>query len=144
MESWADKVWRTFREAKVGFRAVTSTAHPILAQIIPTRRCNLACAYCNEFDQMSSPVPTELMLERLDRLAKLRTSIITFSGGEPMMHPDLNDLIRRVRRHGILAGLITNGFYLNPERIERLNDAGLEYLQISIDNVQPDEVSQKS
>jgi MoaA/NifB/PqqE/SkfB family radical SAM enzyme len=49
-----------------------------------------------------------------------------------------------VRRHGILAGLITNGFYLNPERIERLNDAGLEYLQISIDNVQPDEVSQKS
>jgi MoaA/NifB/PqqE/SkfB family radical SAM enzyme len=44
----------------------------------------------------------------------------------------------------MLAGLITNGFYLGPERIRRLNHAGLEYLQISIDNVEPDEVSQKS
>src|SRR5260370_35747936 len=44
----------------------------------------------------------------------------------------------------MIAGLITNGFYLNEERIERLNDAGLEHLQISIDNVAPDEVSKKS
>jgi MoaA/NifB/PqqE/SkfB family radical SAM enzyme len=61
-----------------------------------------------------------------------------------MMHPDLDAIIRRTRDRGMLAGLITNGFYLGKERIERLNDAGLEYLQISIDNVVPDEVSQKS
>jgi MoaA/NifB/PqqE/SkfB family radical SAM enzyme len=60
------------------------------------------------------------------------------------MHPELDDIIRRVRDRGMLAGLITNGFYLSPKRIARLNDAGLEYLQISIDNVVPDEVSQKS
>ena len=60
------------------------------------------------------------------------------------MHPELDAIIRRVRDRGMLAGLITNGFYLGPERIERLNDAGLEHLQISIDNVTPDEVSQKS
>src|SRR5207249_8455272 len=45
---------------------------------------------------------------------------------------------------GMIAGLITNGFYLGPERIRRLNRAGLDHLQISIDNVEPDEVSQKS
>src|SRR6202030_1063213 len=49
-----------------------------------------------------------------------------------------------IRRRGMIAGLITNGFYLNRERIERLNEAGLEHVQISIDNVAPDEVSKKS
>jgi MoaA/NifB/PqqE/SkfB family radical SAM enzyme len=108
------------------------------------RRCNLSCAYCNEYDRTSDPVPLDKMLRRIDRLGELRTGIVTISGGEPMMHPDLDAIIRRIRDRGMLAGLITNGFYLGPERIARLNDAGLEYLQISIDNVVPDEVSQKS
>jgi MoaA/NifB/PqqE/SkfB family radical SAM enzyme len=60
------------------------------------------------------------------------------------MHPELDAIIARIRARDMIAGLITNGFYLGPERIHRLNDAGLEYLQISIDNVNPDEVSQKS
>ena len=60
------------------------------------------------------------------------------------MHPDLDEVIRHMRRRGMIAGLITNGFYLNKERTERLNEAGLEHLQISIDNVVPDEVSKKS
>jgi MoaA/NifB/PqqE/SkfB family radical SAM enzyme len=61
-----------------------------------------------------------------------------------MMHPELDDIIVRIRQRGMLAGLITNGFYLGPERIQRLNRAGLDHLQISIDNVEPDEISQKS
>ena len=44
----------------------------------------------------------------------------------------------------MIAGLISNGYYFTPDRIKRLNEAGLEYLQISIDNVEPDEVSRKS
>src|SRR3989442_7806038 len=84
------------------------------------------------------------MKKRLDALADMRTSIITISGGEPLMHPDLDEVIRHMRRRGMIAGLLTNGFYLNRERIERLNEAGLEHLQISIDNVVPDEVSKKS
>ena len=117
--------------------------HPLLVQIVPMRRCNLACAYCNEYDKTSDPVPLEVMLRRIDRLAELGTAIVTISGGEPMMHPDLDAIIRRIRERDMLAGLITNGFYLGPERIERLNQAGLEYLQISIDNVEPDDISQK-
>jgi MoaA/NifB/PqqE/SkfB family radical SAM enzyme len=118
--------------------------HPILAQIIPIRRCNLACTYCNEFDKHSPPVPTAEMLRRIDKLADLGTGIITFSGGEPTLHPDLDVLIRRVRERGAIATIITNGYLLTPERIRALNRAGLDYLQISIDNVQPDEVSKKS
>lgn len=124
--------------------AMADKYHPIYAQIIPIRRCNLACTYCNEFDKESPPVPTATMLRRIDKLGELGTSIITFSGGEPTLHPDLDDLIAHVRKRGAIATIITNGYLLTPERIRRLNKAGLDFLQISIDNVLPDEVSKKS
>ncbi len=135
---------RNVRGTAMAARALASTDHPILAHIIPMRRCNLACTYCNEFDDVSQPVPTDEMFARVDKLAKLGTSIVTISGGEPLLHPELDDIIAHIRRRGIIAGMITNGYLLVPERIERLNRAGLEWLQISIDNVTPDEVSKKS
>ena len=46
---------------------------PVVAHLIPIRRCNLSCTYCNEYDKSSNPVPTELMLRRLDKLAELGT-----------------------------------------------------------------------
>ena len=138
------KLHRRWREAGMFARAMASPHHPILAQIVPIRRCNLACTYCNEFDKDSLPVPTPEMLKRIDKLAALGTAIITFSGGEPTLHPGLDDLITRVREHGAIATVITNGYLLTPARIKALNAAGLDYLQISIDNVEPDEVSKKS
>jgi MoaA/NifB/PqqE/SkfB family radical SAM enzyme len=112
--------------------------------MIPTRRCNLSCGYCNEYDSTSPPVPVKELTRRVDLLAKLGTSIITQSGGEPLLHPDLEEVIARVRGHGIVAGLITNGYLLTADRIKRLNKAGLDHLQMSIDNVMPDDISKKS
>ncbi|HVF28059.1 MAG TPA: radical SAM protein [Pyrinomonadaceae bacterium] len=132
------------RETGFISRALISTRHPVLAHIIPMRRCNLACGYCNEYDKTSDPVPLDEMKRRLDKLASFGTSVITISGGEPMMHPQLDEIIRHIRVRGMIAGLISNGYYMTPQRIKRLNDAGLQYLQISIDNLEPDEVSQKS
>lgn len=134
----------TLREWKMAAKALISQDHPVLAHVIPIRRCNLSCAYCNEYDDFSDPVPTEVMFRRLDRLAELGTSIVTISGGEPLMHPELEKLIVHTRRRGMLAGLITNGYLLSRKRVRALNDAGLEHLQISIDNVKPDEISFKS
>ena len=135
---------RKWREGRMIAKGVFSTRHPLLVHIIPTRRCNLACTYCNEFDDFSKPVSTEEMFRRVDRLGEMGTAIITISGGEPLLHPDLDQIIRRIRKNGIMAGLITNGYLLVADRIERLNRAGLEYLQISIDNAAPDDVSKKS
>lgn len=132
------------RQASVVAKAMKSRHHPIVAHIIPIRRCNLACSYCNEFDGISKPVPIEMMLRRIDRLAELGTTVITISGGEPLLHPELDEIIRQIRRHGAIATLITNGYLLSPNRIQRLNRAGLDHLQISIDNVQPDAGSMKS
>ena len=125
-------------------KGLLSTRHPLLVHIIPIRRCNLACTYCNEFDDFSKPVDLAEMFRRIDRLAEMGTAVMTISGGEPLLHPELDQIIARMRGHGILTGIITNGYLLTAERIERLNRAGLEYLQISIDNAMPDEVSKKS
>ena len=134
---------RRARELKMIAKGLASTDHPILAHIIPIRRCNLSCTYCNEYDDFSKPVAVEVMKARIDDLARLGTSIITFSGGEPLLHPELDDLIAHIRKHPILAAMITNGYLLTADRIKRLNRAGLDHLQISIDNVMPDEVSKK-
>ena len=125
-------------------RGLVSTDHPLLAHLIPVRRCNLACTYCNEYDDHSDPLPTETMLERVDHLARLGTAVVTISGGEPLLHPELERIIARCRQGGTIAGMITNGYLLSRKRIQSLNAAGLDHLQISIDNVQPDEVSMKS
>jgi MoaA/NifB/PqqE/SkfB family radical SAM enzyme len=132
------------RQARVVAKAMHSPRHPIVAHIVPVRRCNLSCAYCNEYDDFSPPVPTPVMLRRVDRLVELGTTIITISGGEPLLHPDLDQIIRRIRSRGSIATLITNGYLLTPGRIRLLNHAGLDHLQISIDNAMPDEVSKKS
>ena len=63
------------------FHGLVSRDHPVLAHIIPIRRCNLSCEYCNEYDDFSKPVPLETVYRRLDKLAELRTSIICVSGG---------------------------------------------------------------
>jgi len=125
-------------------RALFDPYHPLLAQIVPMRRCNLACAYCNEYDKTSKPVPLETVSSWLDRLSQLGTEIVTISGGEPMLHPQIEEIIAGIRARKMIAGLITNGYFLQVPRIQGLNRAGLQFLQISIDNVRPDKVSQKS
>jgi MoaA/NifB/PqqE/SkfB family radical SAM enzyme len=73
-------------------RSLRFRYQPVAAHLIPIRRCNLSCTYCNEYDDHSAPVPTADILHRIDRLAGLGTGIVTLSGGEPLLHPDL-DLI---------------------------------------------------
>jgi MoaA/NifB/PqqE/SkfB family radical SAM enzyme len=112
---------RRYREVRTCIRGLLSTRHVVMAHIVPIRRCNLACKYCNEYDHVSPPVPVETMLRRIDLLAALRTSVIGLTGGEPLMHPQVDTIIRHIRRRGMISGLITNGYFLTPEMIESLN-----------------------
>src|ERR1700727_2694947 len=90
---------RTLRQTRMVAKAIKSKHHPILAHIIPMRRCNLSCAYCNEYDKVSDPVPTAEMLRRIEILAGMGTGIITISGGEPLLHPELDQIIAAIRSH---------------------------------------------
>ena len=125
-------------------RALRHRYDPVAAHLIPIRRCNLSCSYCNEYDDHSAPVPTAEVLGRIDHLVDLGTGIVTLSGGEPLLHPEADLIISHIRQRGAIATLITNGYLLTRDRIRRLNRAGLDHLQISIDNVMPDDVSMKS
>jgi len=129
---------------KVASRVLLSTRRPMLAHVVVTRYCNLECAYCSEYDKVSKPVPLDDVLARIDALARLGTQIVTLTGGEPLTHPDHDVIIARIRSHGMAATTITNGFLLTVKRIEGMNAAGLQELQISIDGLKPDAISKKT
>src|SRR5262245_1774656 len=113
-------------------RTALDADRPLLVHIVPIRRCNLACAYCNEYDDHSPPVPTEEMFRRVDKLAELGTAVVTISGGEPLLHPELARIVERIKARGMVCTLITNGYLLVPDQIRALNAARLDRLQISI------------
>src|ERR1700739_1599415 len=95
------RFYRTrLRELKIIARALVSTKHPVLVHIIPMRRCNLDCGYCNEFDDVSKPVPLEEMKRRLEILAGMGTAGILTSGGEPLMDPVVEEVIAYLLRRG--------------------------------------------
>jgi MoaA/NifB/PqqE/SkfB family radical SAM enzyme len=138
---WRSNLGSAFRFLAL---AIGSRYNPLLAQVVVTRRCNLACGYCNEYDDFSPPVPLQDLIARVDHLAALNTGSVTFTGGEPLLHHELDQVIRAARRHRMIVTVITNGFRLSRDWIERLNAADLQGMQVSIDNLEPDEVSMKS
>ena len=135
---------RRMRELRLIAKGAMSTSHPIMAHIIPIRRCNLSCTYCNEYDDFSKPVATDVMIARINRLADLGTSILTSPAASRCCIPIWTTSSPPCGSRGVLAGMITNGYLLTPDRVQRLNRAGLDHMQISIDNVMPDDVSKKS
>lgn len=118
---------------------------PFLTQLVIIRKCNLSCTYCNEFDKVSEPVPLDTLKQRARKLRELGAFSICLTGGEPTMHPDLIELIRfcRYDLKFFKTVMITNGFYLTPELVGKLNAAGLQDMQISIDGVKPNDVTIK-
>ncbi|GAB4253305.1 MAG: hypothetical protein Kow00109_28960 [Acidobacteriota bacterium] len=141
---WLRKIDRRRREARMFIRSLRDPYRPILVHLIPTRRCNLSCGYCNEFDRHSDPVPTAVLRRRIDKVAELGAGMLHLSGGEPLLHPEVEELVRHIRRRGMLAGLLTNGLLLSRSKIVALNRAGLDHLQISIDTVLPNATTRKN
>ena len=113
------------------------TNAPLDAQLIVTRRCNLSCGYCSEYDNFSDPVPTEDLKQRIDALHRLHSANITMLGGEPLMHPDIAELVAYAGRKSNTS-VVTNGFLLRNSVIEALNEAGLNNLTVSVDTLQAD------
>src|SRR5438132_11289527 len=97
--SKASSFSRFTRGVRHTVRAFASTRHPVLVHIVPMRRCNLSCTYCNEYEKTSDPVPIDVMLERIDKLAEFCSSDITISIGEPNMNPAIYVIIDRIRYH---------------------------------------------
>jgi MoaA/NifB/PqqE/SkfB family radical SAM enzyme len=117
---------------------------PFLAQVIVTRRCNLTCGYCTEYDKTSAPVPFEVLRRRLAKLSELRTWALSLMGGEPTLHPDLLPIVREMKRLGFRRRMMTtNATLLTREMIAGLNREGLTDMSVSVDGVKPNQVTVK-
>lgn len=104
-----------------------------------TRRCNLRCVHCYSKSTDQTPadeLPTAEAVRLIDDLADYGVPVILFSGGEPLMRPDIFDLMNHARERGQRTVLSTNGTLLTIESIERLREIGLSYVGISIDGME--------
>src|SRR5262249_12745075 len=124
--------------------AAVDTDRPLITHLVITRRCNLSCTYCFEYDKVSPPVPYDLLCERIDHLARLRSIFVTLTGGESLLHPDVARLVAHVRARGMTPFVNTNAYLLTRKWIDAFNAAELAGMQISIDNVRPNAQSKKS
>jgi MoaA/NifB/PqqE/SkfB family radical SAM enzyme len=118
---------------------------PYHVQLVVTRRCNLSCGYCNEYDDRSPPVPTEELRRRIDKLKELGAWAIELTGGEPLEHPDLIGLVRYAKQEKRFykVQMISNLYLWNEDTVHALNEAGLDDLQVSVDGVMPNAVTVK-
>ncbi len=117
-----------------------STMHqrPVVVWNI-TRRCNLHCIHCYS-ESKNVEYPGELTSEQaravVDDLAEFNIPVLLLSGGEPLMRPDILDVIEYARGKGLRPALSTNGTMITPEVAASLKEAGLAYVGISIDGLQ--------
>ena len=106
---------------------------PLLVNIEPTHRCNLACSFCDKASPHAPQMETPRALRLIDELAAAGTCSICFDGGEPLVHPDIGKLIARARARGLRVAMSTNGILI-PKRIDEL--AGVSVLKVSLDGDQ--------
>jgi pyrroloquinoline quinone biosynthesis protein E len=104
----------------------------LLAEL--TYRCPLHCPYCSnptKYPTSTAEMTTSEWLRTLEEAAELGVTHVLFSGGEPLLFPDLQQLVAYAREVGLYTNLITSAVGLTQERAETLKAAGLDSVQIS-------------
>ncbi|RUS45792.1 pyrroloquinoline quinone biosynthesis protein PqqE [Cohnella sp. AR92] len=100
-----------------------------------THRCPLHCPYCSnpiELQKRENELSTEQWLHVLEQASDLGVAQVHFTGGEPLLRPDLERLVHRAREAGLYGNLITSGVGLTDERISKLSEAGIDSIQLSV------------
>ncbi len=127
---------------RYGLNAPQRFAAPLFAVWNITQACNLRCKHCYQ-NASARPAPDELTLaEKLDvvdQLAAAGTPFLAIAGGEPLVCRDLWAVLEHATRRGIHLSLATNGTLLSPRNVQRLIEAGVKYVEASIDSLEPGE-----
>ena len=102
-----------------------------------TNECNLACLHCIEESGPGKAFPDELdeaqVFKVLDQIIEQDVPYLSFSGGEPMVHPLFFRMVEHVCASGAQLKIETNGHYLTPQNCERLAALGIKAVQVSLD-----------
>jgi len=110
--------------------------YPSQAQIEITNRCNLTCEMCprDHFNLSREDMPFDTFKEIVDRLGEVK--LLTLTGwGEPLVHPQLFEMITHCKQKGYTVKLTTNGTLLTPEMQQKVRNSGLDEITISLDSV---------
>lgn len=111
----------------------------LLAEL--TYRCPLQCPYCSnplDFAQTEQELSTEQWISVLRQGREMGAAQLGFSGGEPLVRPDLPELIAEARKLGYYTNLITSGLGLTEARVEAFAEAGLDHIQVSFQASDPE------
>lgn len=110
---------------------------PLLGTIIPTYRCDSACAKCAKraLAQPGAELGTEDFLRAIDDFVRLKVVAIDFSGGEPLLRPDIFELLRHASSRGLLTHLNTNARLLDEKKAAELLTSGLSSINVSVDTL---------
>ncbi len=107
-----------------------------------TNRCNLQCRHCYQDSGPHNGLSDELTLEEkldlVDQMAEQYIPMIAFAGGEPTVSRDLLPVLRRCQQYGIHTTIATNGTTMTPRLASELAEAGVRYVEISLDSVHPE------
>jgi MoaA/NifB/PqqE/SkfB family radical SAM enzyme len=107
-----------------------------------THRCPLRCPYCSNplaLERGAGELDTVTWLRVLEEAAGLAVLQAHFSGGEPTVRKDLPQLVAAAAGLGLYSNLITSGVFLDGQRVAQLQEAGLDHIQISLQDVEPDD-----
>ena len=112
--------------------SVTNKPLWLLAEL--TYRCPLQCPYCSnpiEIARYKGELSTGQWVSVLQQARKMGAAQLGFSGGEPLVRQDLEELIAEGRRLGYYSNLITSGVGMDEARVAGFKEAGLDHIQIS-------------
>ncbi len=104
----------------------------LLAEL--TYRCPLHCVFCynpTQYARLQTEMTTAQWVDVMRQARALGAAQLGFSGGEPMLRDDLEELVQEAHHLGFYTNLITSGVGFTPERAQKLKDAGLDHVQLS-------------
>ncbi len=114
---------------------------PLVVSWNVTRKCNLACSHCYinaAKDELQGELNTEEAKRLIDQISDVSRPLLILSGGEPLLRPDIYDLIQYGAGKGLRMGLGSNGSLIDQEVAKNLKAAGVKTVSISLDSRNPE------
>lgn len=103
-------------------------------QIEVTKRCNMRCIYCYHDDFENRSMSIELFKKIIDQATDIGTDTITITGGEPFLHPQIEEMLQYVHDKRLGLVVYTNGQCIDKNRVDFLKKINIKYIQLSLDS----------
>jgi radical SAM protein with 4Fe4S-binding SPASM domain len=131
--------------ARLGLSTPQRWLYPLFVVWNFTNKCDLSCKHCYQ-SSGSGDANGELSLDQklhfIDQCGRNFVPMVALAGGEPTLSRHLEPVLARCKKYGIHTSLATHGGLLTPKKCRQLAEAGLRYVEISLDSVHPDKHDQ--